>query len=84
MELTDKKANEINQALKELAKFIDKQPDWFKKELDYRLKNKEKGSKIKKTKKPCPSCNGTGKSYGYNYCGTCKGKNWIIEKEKIE
>jgi len=42
-------------------------------------------SKItRKTRKPCPSCDGKGKSYGSRYCGTCKGRNWITEKETIK
>lgn len=43
------------------------------------------GKKIKKTvKKTCPACDGRGKSYGYRYCGRCKGRNVVTETTIIE
>jgi len=37
----------------------------------------------KKTRKPCPSCDGDGKSHGTRRCGTCRGKNWVTVRETI-
>lgn len=38
--------------------------------------------KVIKKRITCPACNGRGKSYGYRYCGRCKGR-LVVEETVI-
>ncbi|WP_169732089.1 hypothetical protein [Halostagnicola larsenii] len=35
-------------------------------------------------RRTCPACKGQGKSYGYNYCGCCKGRHKVTETAVVE